>query len=200
MNTSAVKPTTIRIHINKEHFDVEVPISGAQLRDLGRIPVDNQLFEERHGQDPDVLIESSQSYTPKAGTHYYDLPKGTVGNVSVDEQLGYAVRKLRGASFDPQADGTVVLRWKTRLPEAWEPRAVDLLVVVPPEYPGQAPSGFDVVAPISQSGAAPPGTGPRNFAGLELIHFCWNAAGAIDYASPDGLWRFAKFAEKRFLA
>ena len=189
---------TIRIHINKEHFDIEVPITGEQLRELGAIPPENQLFEERHGQEPDNLIEAGTSYSPEHGTHFYDLPRGTVGAVA--DQLAHAAKRLLEGRVEPQDDGTSILRWRTTLPEAWFPREVELLVVVPPAYPAQAPSGFDAFGQVMQNGALPAGTGGRTLGQQDCLHFCWNASGQIDYTAPDGLWRFAKFSESRFLA
>jgi hypothetical protein len=190
----------VSITINDEPFKIGVPITGAQLRVLGNIPEANQLFEERHGQDPDVLIDPGASYEPKPGTHYYDLPRGTVGAVGLDEQIAHAVDQLPGAERDRQPDGSHLLRWRTQAPSGWHPREVTLLIVVPPAYPGQAPSGFDSLGPMTQNDVVPPGSGARELAGMNLTHFCWNPAGEIDYAALDGLWRFAKFSEKRFLS
>jgi hypothetical protein len=190
----------IPITINHQPFKVEVPITGAQLRALGHIPDANQLFEERHGQDPDFLIEPGASYEPKSGTHYYDLPPGTVGAATIQEQLDYAVEHLEAARREVQEDETHLLRWRTRVPPDWDPAEVTLVIVVPPTYPAQAPSGFDSVSALHQNGAAPTGSGVRDLAGTSLMHFCWNPNGQIDYAALDGLWRFAKFSEKRFLS
>lgn len=71
--------TQVTIHINKERFTVEVPILGSPLRDLGMIPVENQLFLELPGEDPDLLINPDTSYNLKNGSHLFDLPRGTVG-------------------------------------------------------------------------------------------------------------------------
>lgn len=71
--------TKVRVHINKDHFFIESPITGAQLRHLGSIPTENQLFREVPGDQPDELIRDEGSYDVKPGTHFYDLPRGTVG-------------------------------------------------------------------------------------------------------------------------
>lgn len=69
----------VPIFINKEKFNVVMPVAGAQLRELGHIPANNQLFLEVHGSGQDELIDPNQSYTLKPGSHLYDLPVGTVG-------------------------------------------------------------------------------------------------------------------------
>ncbi len=69
----------VPIFINKEKFTVAMPVSGAELRSLGKIPANNQLFLEVPGKGQDELIEPNKSYTLKPGSHLYDLPVGTVG-------------------------------------------------------------------------------------------------------------------------
>jgi hypothetical protein len=69
----------VSIHINGTQFFVQSPVLGAELRRLGDIPASNLLFMERPGPDPDIRIEANAMYELKAGTHFYDLPPGTVG-------------------------------------------------------------------------------------------------------------------------
>lgn len=188
----------VPVIINGEKFKVEPPVLGSTLRDLGRIPAENQLFEERPGPEPDVLIEPGASHSPKPGTHYYDLPRGTVGSADLPSQAAFAADALPDGDQMAMPDGTVRVRWSARLPDGWTPQGVSLVVVVPPTYPQQAPSGFDAEGPVTLGEGAPPGSGANTVAGTATTHFCWNPAGAIDYAAPDGLWRYAKFAEQRF--
>jgi hypothetical protein len=189
----------VTIHINKDRFTVTSPILGSDLRALGQIPAENQLFLEQHGDEPDILIEPAKSYELKNGSHLYDLPRGTVG-AELEEQLQAATSQLSAARIDEAEDGTRLLRWETHLPSEWTPAHVQLFITVPPAYPAQAPSGFDVVGTVVLSaGQAPAGSGPRDLGGVACQHFCWNPAGQIDYTESDGLWRFAKFSESRFL-
>jgi hypothetical protein len=185
------------IHINKTQFRIANPIVGQALRDLGTIPQDNQLFLESPGPEPDVLIIPTAAYTLKNGSHLYDLPRGTVGAVDRDEQLAFARQALDGATVASQTDGSALLQWPTEATEGWDQSELVFAVVVPPMFPAQAPSGFDILGRLTRAGAQPAGSGPRLLGDADATHFCWNPAGAIDYAAPDGLWRFAKFAETR---
>jgi hypothetical protein len=189
----------VTIHINKQRFVVTNPVTGAELRTLGSIPEANQLFLEVPGEENDILVHPDQSYTLKNGSHLYDLPKGTVGAAELSEQLTYALDNLEGAVVADLDDGSKLLRWRLEVPLGWAPRGVELAVQAPPLYPAQAPSGFDVVGHITLRGSTPAGTGGRDLAGIPATHFCWNPAGTIDYTSAEGLWRFAKFSESRFL-
>lgn len=188
----------VTIHINKERFVVSSPVLGSELRTLGNIPPENQLFLERPGDEPDLLIEPDKTYELKNGSHLYDLPRGTVG-ADVSEQLRVAAERLASARVEPAPDGTQIVRWAARLPAPWTPDQVELFVTVPPMYPAQAPSGFDVVGSVSAAGQPPSGAGPRDVNGMTCQHFCWNPAGQVDYIDVEGLWRFAKFSESRFL-
>jgi hypothetical protein len=67
------------IFINKKKFDLQMPVTGAELRTLGEVPSNNQLFLEVPGTGQDELIDPNRTYTLKPGSHLYDLPVGTVG-------------------------------------------------------------------------------------------------------------------------
>jgi hypothetical protein len=117
----------------------------------------------------------------------------------VEAQLRYARTHLP-AEVQRGDDGLWYLTWRYSTPEWWRPASVELVLQLPPAYPAQAPSGFDAVLPIApESGAAMGGSGARPLLERACLHFCWNPQGAIDYAVEDGVWRFAKFAETRFL-
>lgn len=117
---------------------------------------------------------------------------------SLEAQLEYAAAHLVAASITIQPDGMRALRWTAQLPTHWTPQEVELLVLVPPAYPAQAPSGFDIRGAATPNGAAPGGAGPRDVNGATHQHFCWNPQSAIDYTLIDGVWRFAQFTEQRF--
>jgi hypothetical protein len=189
----------VSIHINGTRYFISSPIAGAELRTLGQIPPDNQLFLECPGPDPDILIDPATTYDVKPGSQFYDLPRGTVGSGSGSgEQLAYATERLPSSSVTTGPDGLPILRWRGHLPEGWSSRELDLLIVVPPAYPAQAPAGFDVAGGVTLGETSPSGTGVRDLGGAPALHFCWNPSSQIDYTALDGLWRFAKFAETRF--
>jgi len=117
--------------------------------------------------------------------------------VTLEDQLRYAREHLLETTVGV-LDGMRTLAWKVTVGEHWSPQALQLVVMIPPAYPAQAPSGFDVVGSVSVHGANPAGAGQRNVGGDVWIHFCWNPSGQIPYGSVDGIWKFAKFCEARF--
>jgi len=68
------------IHINKKLFKVAEPsLTGAQLKVLGGIPPENQLFLEQHG-GKDVPIGNQQVVEIRNGLHFFDVAPGTFGH------------------------------------------------------------------------------------------------------------------------
>lgn len=119
--------------------------------------------------------------------------------MTLEEQVRYAADLLADATFSRQEDRAYQLRWSLGLGQPWSPSLVTAVIQLPPLFPAQAPSGFDTVGAISRAGSAPGGTGMRQVGQEIWMHFCWNPSGAIDYTREDAVWRFAKFAESRFL-
>lgn len=116
------------------------------------------------------------------------------------EQLRVAETRLPACRIESGSDGTHLVYWHARLPNSWAPDAVELFITVPPAYPAQAPSGFDVVGTVTRTTGEPPsGSGSRELSGRTCQHYCWNPSGAIEYTDLAGLWLFAKFSESRFL-
>jgi hypothetical protein len=117
---------------------------------------------------------------------------------TLEEQLTYAASHLEGAQVSLQPDGLHTLRWSVQLPPAWSTQEAQLLVLVPPAYPAQAPAGFDLRGAASVNGNVPGGAGARDVDGVAHQHYCWNPQSTIDYTALDGIWRFAQFSERRF--
>jgi Multiubiquitin len=75
-----VHPHVHEIHINKKLYKVTEPsLTGAQLKALGGIPAENQLFLEQHG-GKDMPIGDPQAVEMNDGLHFYDVAPGTFGH------------------------------------------------------------------------------------------------------------------------
>lgn len=117
----------------------------------------------------------------------------------LEAQLEY-VRQRLPANVTRERDGLWYVVWSHEVPPPWQPSTIQMIVQLPPTFPAQAPSGFDVVMPIAvASGGGLGGTGQRQILERNCLHFCWNPNGGLDYTDESGIWRFAKFAETRFL-
>lgn len=74
------KPEQTVIHIDGQQFKVtETSLTGAQIKALAAKDAQYQLFLEAHGNDPDQLINDTQSVSLKNGMHFYTVPPATFG-------------------------------------------------------------------------------------------------------------------------
>lgn len=70
----------ISIIINDQHyFAPKSPMTGAELKALASIPVENRMFRDEKGNKPDTPIGDDMSVDLHAGDKFYDLPPGVVG-------------------------------------------------------------------------------------------------------------------------
>jgi hypothetical protein len=73
-------PPKIRIFINDQPYFVTQPtMTGAEIKKLGNIPMENWLFKEEPGVHPDVRIADDQVVELKPGLKFYDLPPAQRG-------------------------------------------------------------------------------------------------------------------------
>ena len=70
----------ILIFINDErHFAPSPTMTGAELKRLGSVPPQNNLFLEQPGPDPDRLITDDEVVELLSGFKFYDLPPAIRG-------------------------------------------------------------------------------------------------------------------------
>jgi len=70
----------IPIFINDtKYFVTKDQMTGAELKELAKIPIGNRLFKEIPGEKPDQPIADDTVVELKAGDKFYDLPPGVVG-------------------------------------------------------------------------------------------------------------------------
>ena len=75
-NMSNPHPVKLSIHIDKkQYFATKNPMTGAELKKLGGVAQDMDLWKEVHGQGDDIKIEDSTSVTLHEGDHFYSAPR-----------------------------------------------------------------------------------------------------------------------------
>jgi len=68
------------IHIDNQQHKVDVTsMSGAQLKALAGRDATYQLFLEEKGNEPDRLIQDTDSIQLRNGMHFYTVPPATLG-------------------------------------------------------------------------------------------------------------------------
>lgn len=66
--------TPIKIHIDKKLVDApKETLTGAELKALGNVKADRDLFKKIPGKD-DLLINDADSVELKNGDHFYSAP------------------------------------------------------------------------------------------------------------------------------
>ncbi len=76
---SEKKPHDLVIFIDGKQFKVEVEfMNGAQIKALGGVPSDYQLFLEQKGEDK--AISDAQSIKLENGMHFFAVPPATFGS------------------------------------------------------------------------------------------------------------------------
>ena len=72
------KKKHIKIFIGSNEYEVESDhLTGAQIKTLGNVPTDYQLFLEQPGDDQPVA--DATSIKLKNGMHFYGVPAATFG-------------------------------------------------------------------------------------------------------------------------
>ena len=194
--------TKVVIFINDERHEAPRPaLTGAEIKALGGIPPENRLFREVPGPGDDVPIADDESVELRSGDRFYDLPRGVHGALTLEEALGADLERIRrdigSVETRPQPDGSLhVLVGPLPLPAGWSPASGRILVVVPPGYPAQRPSGFFSEPGILAGGGQPRGSGANQLVGETWTFFCWNPANWDP--AKDTLWKYIKLMAERF--
>jgi len=72
-------PKHFEIFVDGKKHTVETPyLNGAQIKSLGSVPSEYQLFLEQPGDDKQV--SDSESVQLKNGMHFYSVPPATFGD------------------------------------------------------------------------------------------------------------------------
>jgi hypothetical protein len=201
---STTKPKThITIHINDKPYHVDrSEMTGAEIKALGNIPVQNRLFREVPGQGDDIAIGNGDTVELKSGQKFYDLPVGVHGAPTLAERLEPEVKKIRtefgSCDVRSQPDGSVVLViGPVALNSGWGRPESRIFIVVPPGYPEQRPQGFFADGGLTLAGGAQAkGSGQTHVVGEPATSFCWNPQ--LWDPSKDDLWKYAKLMAERF--
>jgi E2/UBC family protein E len=190
------------IFINDARYEApEAVLTGLEIKQLGNIPPENRLFKEVPGPRDDIAIGDTDVVELRHGDRFYDLPRGVHGGPSLVEALRPDLERIQSdigpIIASPQVDGTLhVVIGPIRLPTGWSRPDGRILIVVPPGYPEQRPTGFFTETGLLAHGAQPRGSGLNQVGGEAWTYFCWNPA--TWNVATDGLWKYIKVMAERF--
>lgn len=188
----------IHVFINKQKFDLDNPVqSGASLKNLAGIPLQDVLFLQSHGEDQ--VIANDATVTLKNGDHLHSQPPADYG-------LGAAALAEAGldtarAAIHQQTDGwSFLVISGYEIPGRFQPQAVELLVKLPPGFPDAQPDMFWVHPAVkTASGALPKATCIERFLGKDWQRFSWHLSPGAWQPGISTLRDFMRCIAGRFL-
>lgn len=189
---------SIHIFINKRKFELDNPVqTGASLKQLAGISLQDVLFLQAHGDDE--VIANDAQITLKNGGHLHSQPPADYGFGQAD--LGEAGIDCSRATMHAQPGGwsfLVISNYK--LPGGFEPRAVDLLVKLPPAFPDAQPDMFWIHPAVKTvSGTLPRATCIENLLGKNWQRFSWHLNAGAWKPGVSTLRDFMRCIAARFL-
>jgi hypothetical protein len=178
----------ISISINRHPYHLDSTTqTGNGLKRLAGILLEDVLFLVIPGR-PDVVIANNDEIVLKSGSHLFSQPAadyGTLGNVT---DVGLPPVAL----MSPQPGGWVFVAMPDqRLPEMYQPNAVEILVKLPPQFPDAAPDMFWVRPAVHlANGTVPNGASMEHILGEPWMRFSWHLKPG---AWQPGISSFADF-------
>jgi hypothetical protein len=188
----------IHVFINKQKYELQNPVqTSASLKQLAGIPLTDVLFVQAPGDDE--VIANDATVTLKNGDHLHSQPPADYG-------LSEAVLREAGlepgrATIHPESGGwSFLVVSGYQLPDGFQPRAVDLLVKLPPGFPDAQPDMFWVYPAVKTSaGSLPRATTMERLLGKEWQRFSWHLAGGAWKPGVSTLRDFLRCIAARFL-
>lgn len=188
----------IHIFINKRKFELDNSgQTGASLKHLAGIPLQDVLFLQSHGDDE--VIANDTEISLKNGDHLHSQPPADYGFGPA--YLGEAGIDYSRAEIHSQADGwSFLVISDYNLPEGFEPKEVDLLIKLPPGFPDAQPDMFWVFPTVKTvSGTLPRATSNENLLGKSWQRFSWHLRPGAWQPGVSTLRDFMRCIAARFL-
>jgi len=189
---------TIHIFINKKKFELNHAVqTGASLKNLAGIPLNDVLFLQRPGEDE--VIPNETKVTLKNGDHLHSQPPADYG-------LGTALLAEAGIASERAVMHTGAGGWRFlvisdfEVPAGFEPNRVELLVKLPPGFPDAAPDMFWVHPAVrTPTGDVPRATTNERLLGKNWQRFSWHLAAGAWKPGVSELRDFLRCVYSRFL-
>lgn len=188
----------VHVFINKQKFDLDNPVqTGASLKRLAGIPLQDVLFLQAHGEDQ--VIANEATITLKNGDHLHSQPPADYGLGA--GALAEAGLDMARAAVHKQPDGwSFLLVSGYEIPGAFHPSAVELLVKLPPGFPDAQPDMFWVRPAVkTATGALPRATCIENILGKDWQRFSWHLTAGAWKPGVSTLRDFMRCIAGRFL-
>jgi hypothetical protein len=188
----------IHIFINKRKFELDNSVqTGAGLKNLAGIPLQDVLFLQCHGDDEVMANESK--ITLKNGDHLHSQPPADYGLGDAD--LREAGIDCSRATLHQQPGGwSFLVISNYQVPGGFSPGGVELLVKLPPAFPDAQPDMFWIYPTVKTAlGVLPRATSTENLLGRDWQRFSWHLAAGAWRPGISNLRDFLRCIAARFL-
>jgi hypothetical protein len=188
----------IQIFINKRKFEIDSPVqTGASLKNLAGIPLNDVLFLQRPGEDE--VIPNDTKITLKDGDHLHSQPPADYG-LEAALLAAAGIPSERAALHSETGGWQFLVISDFELPKGFEPNRVELLIKLPPRFPDAAPDMFWVYPPVrTAAGNAPRATSNEHLLGKNWQRFSWHLAAGAWTPGTSELRDFLRCIHSRFL-
>ena len=188
----------IHVFINKRKYELDGPLqTGASLKRLGNIPLQDVLFRQARGDDE--VIANDAKVTLKNGDHLHSQPPADYGFGEVDLREA-GIDSSRAMIHQQPGGWSFLVISGYKLPGGFQPEGVDLLVKLPPVFPDAQPDMFWVHPAVkTTSGKLPRATCTEKLLGKDWQRFSWHLAGGAWHPGSSTLRDFMRCIAARFL-
>ncbi len=191
-------PHPIHVFINKVKYELDNPVqTGASLKRLASIRVEDVLFLQAHGEDQ--VIANEATVTLKNGDHLHSQPPADYG-LDTQQLQAAGVDESRATIHSQPGGWSFLVISGYALPVGFQPGAVDLLIKLPPGFPDAQPDMFWVSPTVKTvQGSLPRATCMESLLGKEWQRFSWHLAAGAWKPGVSTLGDFMRCVSGRFL-
>ena len=166
----------IEVFINRKKYHLEDQIqTGASLKKLAGVPLEDVLFLQQPGEDE--VIANETKVTLKDGAQMHSQPAADYGSPTADLLRNVGVAPERVSLHHEAAGWIFLIVSDYLLPAGFTPNRVQLLLKLPPGFPDAAPDMFWLRPPVrTADGCLPRSTCNERLLGNEWQRFSWHLA------------------------
>lgn len=188
----------IHVFINKKKFELDKPVqTGASLKKLAEIPLNDVLFLQQPGEDQ--ILTNEAKIDLKNGDHLHSQPAADYG-LGAAALLDAGLKPDRAVLHAESGGWTFLVIADYALPTGFRPDRVELLLKLPPTFPDAAPDMFWVHPEVkAPNGGLPRATSTERLFGKDWQRFSWHLAGGAWKPGVSTLRDYLRCVCARFL-
>lgn len=187
----------VTVTVNAKEYEFADPHqTGRSLKERAGIETADVLFRDRPGEDE--VVTDDAKIVLECGDKFHSSPPANYGSAVVVSAADVGFDRFEAMK---QPDGwTFLMVPNFPVPEGFTPRATQLLIKLPPQFPDAAPDMF-WVSPhvrVEPGNGAPQGTSTEILLGGEWQRFSWHLLPGAWKAGSSTLRDYLRCVRARF--